>query len=70
VHPDDERERRIEDQGDPDVVPARAVDLEIPAGDAVALTPVDGGESQRFEPRVDGGGVDRGSGSGDVSPSA
>jgi hypothetical protein len=70
VDPDEERERRVQDQRDSDVVATCAVDLEIPAGDAVALTPVDRGEGQRFEPRVDGGGVDRGVLSGDVSPSA
>ena len=55
VGPADERERRIEDDGHAEVEAAAAVEHEIPAGDPIALGPLDRLETQVGEPALDVG---------------
>ena len=55
MRPADERERRVEDDRDAEIEAAATVEDEIPAGDPIALGPLDGLEAQVGEPALDVG---------------
>ena len=55
VRPADQGEGRVEDDRDAEIEPAATVEDEIPAGDPVALGPLDGLEAQVGEPALDVG---------------
>ena len=55
MRPDDDGQRRIEDDRDAEVEAAASVEDEIPGGDPVAVGSLDGLEAQVGEPALDVG---------------
>lgn len=53
MDPQEHRGGWVQDEGDPDIRPSLAVEAQIPAGDAVTISTLDGRQAKFIEPIVD-----------------